>query len=401
MTEFRPLVFFGVVLMLTLALHTYLGHRLISPAGFEPGTRRILWCVLTFATLCIPCTFLLLPLSGAVWADRLQWIGYVVMGFWSLALIFVMLRDVAWFSTLAVQKVLDHEWIPHDPKRRNALLSSLNVGAIGLTAGFGTAALIKGSHLASVVRVRVPIENLPESLKGFTIAQLTDLHVGPTIRSKHMKAVVDTVNSLEPDLIAVTGDLVDGSVEGLAPHVAPLGTMKARHGSWFVTGNHEYYSGADAWIQHIRDSLHMNVLLDEHQVLDHDGAQVVVAGVTDITAPRMHAHHHSDAKKAFSGAPPGDFRLFLAHQPESERGARDQGVHLQLSGHTHGGQYAPFTWLIHLVKPFIKGLYPHHGGWLYVNPGTTYWGPPLRLGAPQEITLLELTAASPRGPREA
>ena len=387
------LMFFAVVVVLSTLLHAVLGWRLIEPAALSPTLRALAWAAMGLHAVAMPCTFLLLPQSGSRWADTLQWVGYVLMGFWSLLFAFTFLRDLGWMLGLALTKISGQSFIPHDPERRRAMLHTLNLGVFALTLGVGGAALAKSRQLAKVVALKIPIAGLPPALQGFRIAQISDLHVGPTIRREHMQAVVDVVNSLDADLVAVTGDLIDGPVSRLAPHVAPLADLKGRHGTWFCTGNHEYYSGVEECVAHCGDALGMTVLNDEHRVLEHDGARIVIGGVTDITAPAMHPAHVSSPTQAFAGAPVGDLRLLLAHQPESAYEASRNGVHLQLSGHTHGGQYLPFSWLIRLVKPFVKGLYSFRGLWVYVNPGTTYWGPPMRLGSQQEITLLELVAA--------
>jgi uncharacterized protein len=395
--DWRMVLFFSIVLVLSTLLHLVLGWRLIGPAELGPTAHRAAWIALIGHAILMPSTFLLLPMSGAKWADVLQWIGYVAMGFFSLLFVFVLFRDLGWLAALGVSKISGQEIIPFDPVRRRALLHALNIGVLALTAGVGTLAIIRSRQLAEVVALKIPIAGLPRALHGFRIAQISDLHVGPTIRKQHMEAVVAVVNSLDADLVAVTGDLIDGPVDRLAPHVAPLKGLNGRHGVWFCTGNHEYYSGVEEWVQHCEEALDMTVLNDEHRVIDHDGASIVLGGVTDITAKAIYPAHISSPTKAFDGAPKGDIRMLLAHQPESAYEASQHGVHLQLSGHTHGGQYLPFAWLIKLIKPFNKGLYSFRGMWVYVNPGTTYWGPPMRLGSPQEITLLELVAAESTG----
>jgi predicted MPP superfamily phosphohydrolase len=389
----RMLIFFLVVVALSTLLHGYLGWRLIETAALSPTARAVAWSLLGAHAVAMPCTFLLLPQSGARWADLLQWVGYVLMGFWSLLFAFTLLRDVGWLGALALSRLSGHDLIPHDPARRAALLRVLTGAVLAVSGGVGGAALVRSRRLAEVVALKIPVAGLPPALHGFRIAQISDLHVGPTIRKAQMEEVVAVVNSLQADLVAVTGDLIDGPVDRLAPHVAPLAGLRGRHGVWFCTGNHEYYSGVDAWTEHCAGPLGMTVLNDAHAVIEHGGARIVVGGVTDLTAPAMHPAHHSSPTMAFAGAPAGDLRILLAHQPESAYEASRNGVHLQLSGHTHGGQYIPFSWLIRLVKPFVKGLYSFRGMWVYVNPGTTYWGPPMRLGSPQEITLLELVAA--------
>ena len=195
------------------------------------------------------------------------------------------------------------------------------------------------------------------ALHGFTIAQISDLHVGPTIKRAYVEAVVDAVNALDVDMIAVTGDVVDGSVKQLAPHTEPLSRLASRHGSFFVTGNHEYYSGASAWIAEMR-RLGLRVLVNEHVVLKHDGAAVVVAGVTDYSTRRFDSAHRSDPVAALAGAPrAAAVKLLLAHQPRSAFEAAPAGFDLQLSGHTHGGQFFPWNFFVRLQQPFTAGLH--------------------------------------------
>jgi hypothetical protein len=241
--------------------------------------------------------------------------------------------------------------------------------------------------------VDVPVRGLPEALHGFTIAQISDIHVGPTIRSGYLQAIVHRVNSLGADMVAVTGDLVDGSVAELAGHVAPLAALRSRHGTFFVTGNHEYYSGAQAWIAELR-RLDVRVLLNEHVVLQHDGNEVVVAGVTDHGAHHFNSGHRSDPQASVLGAPIGAaLKLLLAHQPRSAMAAVGLGFHLQLSGHTHGGQFWPWNLFVRLQQPFTAGLHRMRDLWIYTSRGTGYWGPPKRLGAPSEITHLRMVSA--------
>ncbi|WP_175705019.1 metallophosphoesterase, partial [Burkholderia ambifaria] len=194
-------------------------------------------------------------------------------------------------------------------------------------------------RLARVVEVEVPIDDLPASLDGFTIVQISDIHVGPTIKRGYVEAIVNAVNRLQPDLIAVTGDVVDGSVARLAGHAAPLGALRARHGAFVVTGNHEYYSGADAWVAEFR-RIGLDVLMNEHRTIEHGDGRLVLAGVTDYSAGSFDPAHRSDPSAALAGAP-ADVRLrvLLAHQPRSANAAADAGFTLQLSGHTHGGQF--------------------------------------------------------------
>jgi predicted MPP superfamily phosphohydrolase len=193
--------------------------------------------------------------------------------------------------------------------------------------------------------------------------------------------------------VAITGDLVDGQVAHLQEHVAPLTGLVSKHGTFFVTGNHEYYSGAHAWIDELR-RLGLTVLMNEHVVLRHGAAALVVAGVADFSAHHFDESHRSSPHGALQGAPlDAAMRLLLAHQPRSAQAAAEAGFHLQLSGHTHGGQFWPWMHFVKFQQPFTAGLNRLQGLWVYTNRGTGYWGPPKRFGVPSEITHLRLVAA--------
>ena len=199
--------------------------------------------------------------------------------------------------------------------------------------------------------------DLPHALHGFSIAQISDVHVGPTIKRGFVEGVVRQVNALKADMIAVTGDLVDGSVQQLSAHTAPLAGLTARHGAYFVTGNHEYYSGERAWTAEI-GRLGLRVLKNEHVVLKHDGASLVLAGVTDFSAHHFDPAQRSDPAAALRGAPvDAGARILLAHQPSSAMAAADAGFDVQISGHTHGGQFWPWNFFIHFFQPFSSGLH--------------------------------------------
>jgi predicted MPP superfamily phosphohydrolase len=200
---------------------------------------------------------------------------------------------------------------------------------------------------------------------------------------------MDAVNRLDADVVALTGDLVDGSVQRLSGDVEPLAGIRARYGRFFVTGNHEYYSGAQSWIRKI-NHLGYTVLNNEHHIIGHRGRKILLAGVPDPQAGRFDDAQRSDPGKAISEAPPVDLKILLAHQPQSIFAAAKVGFDLQISGHTHGGQFFPWNLAIHLFQPYVAGLHLHEKTWIYVSRGTGYWGPPVRLGSPSEITLLRL-----------
>jgi hypothetical protein len=383
-------------------LHAYAGVRLLPALAAGPA---FAWPLAAVFALVLAASALLLPLAliGRRVASSprrrtvLAWAGMLAMGWFSSLFVFTLVRDGLLLLTALVQ-----------------LLWPEAVGTVAVTgAGTATAALAYPSALlvvaaalvatavggwnarrtAAIVRVDVPIADLPPALHGFTIAQISDIHVGPTIRAAYVRAIVERVNTLQADMVAVTGDLVDGSVAELAAHVAPLAAMRSRHGSFFVTGNHEYYSGAHAWIAELR-RLDITVLLNEHVVLRHGDSDLVVAGVTDHSAHHFDANHRSDPQRALAGSPASAaLRLLLAHQPRSASAAADAGFQLQLSGHTHGGQFWPWNHFVRLQQPFTAGLHRLQGLWVYTSRGTGYWGPPKRFGAPSEITHLRLVRA--------
>jgi predicted MPP superfamily phosphohydrolase len=243
----------------------------------------------------------------------------------------------------------------------------------------------------AVKRVRVPMANWPAAWEGMTVVQLTDVHVGHSLGRDFLDDLVAQVNALEPDIVAITGDLVDGSVEYLGEAVAALGNLQARHGVYFVTGNHEYFSGVEPWLTFLT-SLGIRILRNERVALERQGGTIDLAGIDDWMAEGFGNGHGADLPKALAGRDPQRPVILLAHQPRAVLEAARHGVDLQISGHTHGGQLFPFSLLVRLQQPYVSGLHRHGPTWIYVSRGTGYWGPPMRVGAPAEITHLTLVA---------
>ena len=241
--------------------------------------------------------------------------------------------------------------------------------------------------------IEVPVTNLPTALEGFHSVQVSDLHVGPTIGHHRVAEVVSIVNELKPDLVALTGDFVDGSVPQLGAAMSLLGGLESRHGSFFVTGNHEYYSGANAWIEAL-EGWGIRVLRNTMDIITHDGAELELLGVDDWRAARRVEGHGYDLDKAAAKRKTERTAVLLSHQPKAIDHAAKHEIDLVLSGHTHGGQIWPFNYVVALVQPYVKGLHRHtERTWIYVHSGTGYWGPPLRLGVPSEIASIRLTSA--------
>jgi predicted MPP superfamily phosphohydrolase len=206
-----------------------------------------------------------------------------------------------------------------------------------------------------------------------------------------VEEIVAVVNTLNADIVALTGDLVDGTVDQLADDVAPLGKIKSARGNYFVTGNHEYYSGVIEWVAEIK-RLGFTVLINEHRIIASGRGKMLLAGVTDYRESRMQPDHRSDPQKALNTVLKTDIKILLAHQPKSIFAASRAGYDLQISGHTHGGQFFPWNLVVGFTQPYVSGLYKHAGTQIYVSRGTGYWGPPVRVGSPSEITLIKLVS---------
>ena len=384
--------------LLSALLHGYIGLRLMPDFMADSLAAWVLAWVLVLSALATPLGLMAARVvARPSLAHVLTWAGLLFMGLFSSLFVLTFLRDVLlillWLANTMFESVLP-------ALQAFRAVSAEAVPVLGLLAtllGFWNA-----RRTAAVVRVDVPLAGLPAALQGFTMVQISDVHVGPTIRLPYLRRIVDRVNGLGADLVAITGDLVDGKVSELGRHVAPLADLQSRYGTFFVTGNHEYYSGAHAWIEELR-RLGLTVLINEHVVLTHGGlsgsdlgqgrADLVLAGVTDFSAHHFDEAHRSDPAVALQGAPPEAVRVLLAHQPRTAAAAAKAGFDLQLSGHTHGGQFWPWNLFVRFQQPFTSGLRRLDALWVYTSRGTGYWGPPKRFGASSEITVLRLVAA--------
>ena len=371
-----------------VVVHLYMGWRLLPdlPFGMAGAVSLILLLVLSAGVMPFG-EFARRNKHSPLW-DHLAGAGFLAMGFFSSLLVLTLLREVILLAGYAASG-----WLIDMASLQR--LHSWSAAAVPILAVLVTLVGFINARRRAVVRhVDIPIAGLPARLHGFSIVQISDIHVGATIKNGYVSRIVDAVNALDADLIAVTGDLVDGSVKRLSTHTEPLSRLAARHGAFFVTGNHEYYSGVDAWVAELR-RLGLCVLLNEHVVIEHDGEAVVVAGVTDYSAHHFDPAQRSDPAAAIAGAPPrAGVKVLLAHQPRSAYAAAKAGFDVQLSGHTHGGQFFPWNLLVKLLEPFAAGLHRLDGLWVYVSRGTGYWGPPKRFGAPSEITHLRLVPAA-------
>jgi predicted MPP superfamily phosphohydrolase len=270
-----------------------------------------------------------------------------------------------------------------------AVLHAALVGALVLA--LAAVALRGGLRLPNVRRVEITLERWPPALDGFRIVQISDIHIGPLLGRGFAEGLTRRVNALEPDLVAVTGDLVDGSVEALRDEVAPFAELRGRHGVFFVTGNHDVYSGGESWVERVKE-LGLRVLRNERVSIG--GAEGFdLAGVDDHRGDWVHGSTE-DLDAAVAGRDESRALILLAHDPGTFRRAAARGVDLQLSGHTHGGQIWPFVYLVRLAVPFVAGLYRVGKSQVYVSRGSGFWGPPMRLLAPAEIG--EIVLRTPR-----
>jgi predicted MPP superfamily phosphohydrolase len=279
--------------------------------------------------------------------------------------------------------------VPSPAGQRVLAAAVVVVSAVLLAWGYREA-----MRVPRVRTVEVGIAQLGRGLDGARVVLITDTHYGPIDRAGWSAKVVEAVNALEADVVCHTGDLADGPVARRRPQSRHLGDVRARMARTYVTGNHEYFGEADGWLEHMTE-LGWEALHNRHLVVERDGARLVVAGVDDRTARGSgRPGHGADHAAALAGAPPDTPVLLLAHQPKQVDAAAAHGVDLQVSGHTHGGQIWPFHLLVRLDQPVVQGLTRHgERTQLYTSRGTGFWGPPFRVFAPSEITLLVLRRA--------
>src|SRR6185437_15856731 len=368
-----------IVITLIVLLHLFIGIGLIPYLSLNRSLNILCICLLIVSSIVIPLGMFATRFNSKnrKLSDIVSWIGMLDLGLFSSLFILTLIKQIIFlfYNFFAgFNYELEHY----------ASLAVLVLAVLVTVIGF-----INARSLAKVVKINIPIVNLPKELENFTIVQISDIHVGPTIKYKYLSKIVDKVNKLNADMIAITGDLVDGSVENLSAHVQPLARLKSKYGSFFVLGNHEYYSGANEWIDEIR-SLGIVVLLNQHTVIQHNNIDLVIAGITDYSGEKFGIEHKSDPEKAQISAPLDAIKILLAHQPRSAIIAEKFGYDLQLSGHTHGGQFWPWNFFVTTQQPFNIGLHRINKMWLYINRGTGYWGPPKRLGKSAEITQIRL-----------
>jgi predicted MPP superfamily phosphohydrolase len=412
----RFIVFAVVTGLVTLLAHIYLYRRLFVDTSENPRWRRLggwvmaalgvplvlSWSVTRF--LPVDTTF---ALATAVWT----WMGaaiYLLFAFWVAGGI---RRVAGWVAAMAVPAPVAAQALtpsvlaeavapvalvaalepsrPVDVERRRFLARATAGGALLASGGVTGFGMWRAFHEPVVSEVAVRLPGLPRALDGFTIVHLSDIHVGPVIQRRFMDELVARCDALRPDLVCITGDLVDGNVASLSPAVSALRDLKSRHGTYFVTGNHEYYWNAAAWADAL-ERMDIHVLRNRHVRIGDAAASFDLVGVDDWAARNTRQGYNLDA--AIAGRDAERASVLLAHQPSNWVEAAKAGMGLQLSGHTHGGQFFPFTLAVSAIWRHDAGHFQEGNNHLYVSRGTGFWGPPLRVGSPPEIVKVTLMA---------
>jgi len=371
-------------------LHFYLAQRLVLDAALAPGLERglvIALAALAGLIVTLPLVERLFSMRPARW---IAWPATLWMGLMFLLFVGVAVSDLALWATGTPALAGDGDPAALVPAARGRAL--LVAGVAFGAGGFALAGALRGPR---VVRREIELARWPAALDGFRIAQISDVHIGILLDRRFARSVTDQCNALAADLIAVTGDLVDGPVERLRDEVEPFAELRARHGVYFVTGNHDHYSGAPGWVEVVR-KLGMCVLRNERLSIERDGASFDLAGVDDHQGT-FEEGWREDLDQALEGRDPERAVVLLAHDPRTFKKARRMGVDLQLSGHTHGGQIWPFRYFVRLATRWVAGLYREGDAQLYVSRGTGFWGPPMRLFAPAEITEIVIRRGGEHG----
>ena len=386
-------MFFIIFLTVLGLMHGYVGWCIFKGLDIKANYKILAIALVVIFTLLpvLPIAFRYIGYESSL-LDVLSLIGYTGLGFFFLTFLLFITKDIATKSWSFISSFFPSDikqQITIDLEKRQFLQKSLSVGiltVVGPTTAYGYYSARKGP---SIINQTIFLNDLPDAFENFTIAQISDLHVGPTIKKPYVEKVLNQISIINPDLIAITGDLIDGSIDYLKKDLEALSEMIANYGTYFVTGNHEYYSGAEKWLDET-DRMGFTNLVNEHDLISINNETITLAGVTDFRAHQIIPSHKSNPKNALRGSTDQKVKILLAHQPSSIFKANEAGYDFQISGHTHGGQFWPFTYPTKKANPYLSGLHNHNGTQIYVNSGTGYWGPPLRLGVPSEITLFKL-----------
>jgi predicted MPP superfamily phosphohydrolase len=396
------MLFVLLVFTLVALFHLYLWKRLVRDTTRPGRARRIGNGVMLGLVVLVFVTLLGSRFVGPEVSRWFAWPGYIWFGLMVYLLVFLMLLELPrlalrrWARGAPLVASATTETVEAPPpaapvgSRRVFIARAAAVAAGVASAGVVGTGMVSALGPPELTRLRIPLRRLDPSFAGFRIAVVADIHLGPLRGRAHTERIVRMINETSPDLVAVVGDLVDGTVEELGSAAEPLRDLVSREGNFFVTGNHEYFSGYQPWLTEL-DRLGVHPLRNERTSITRGGAAFELAGVNDVTGKSY--SDGPDFDRALSGRDPSRPVVLLAHQPVQVRDAASHEVDLQLSGHTHGGQLYPFHYIVRLAQPSVSGLSKVDDTWLYVNRGVGFWGPPVRVGAAPEITIVELDRA--------
>jgi len=384
-------IFIVVVLSVLIGSHYYFFLRLVrGPAWPAPWRNVAKWTIVCLGAS-VPLVFFLyriLPLGAA---RAILFIPYLWIGMMLLIAFFLLCADaIKLLGWLGFKVTGKGDWFAAFI-RQAVTQRAVALGVVGITLVLTPISIHNAMAEPILHRIDVKLERLPESMDGFKIAQLTDLHLGPTLQRDYLENVVRLTNAQHPDLVVITGDLVDAPVDRLLPVLEPLTRLESEHGVFFVTGNHEFYAGPEEWLPAL-EKLGLRVLQNERVSIENDGAAFDLAGIHDLQGGRFSPDYVPDLTAALCGRNEERELVLLAHQSLIIDEAERQGVGLVLSGHNHGGQIWPWMHLVRLQQPYLSGLHRQGKTAIYVSQGTGFWGPPMRLGTRSEIALLTLQA---------
>jgi predicted MPP superfamily phosphohydrolase len=391
---------FGLLLSVLIGLlHFYLWKRLVKDTTRRGRTRRVLTWVFVALTVLVVATLVLPRVIGPTASTWFAWPGYI----WFAVVVYLFLT----LAVLELPRLFLRGWVRRKPLTASATTvdappavpgvsrrvflartSAVTAGAVSaVTVGVGMANALGPPDL---LRVPIRLRRLDPAFNGYRIAVVSDIHLGPLTGPGHTARIVRMINETSPDLVAIVGDLADGTVDELGSAAEPLRDLVSRDGAFFVTGNHEYFIDDPlVWLREL-ERLGVQPLRNENTLIRRGGAAFDLAGVNDLSGRSI--HDGPDYSRALAGTSSSTPTVLLAHQPVQVSEAAARGVDLQLSGHTHGGQLWPFHYVVRLQQGHLAGLSTVDGTQLYVTRGAGYWGPPVRVGAPPDITVLSLHA---------
>ena len=377
MKRFFNFVFFLILILGSAAI--YIGNRISNWLELSLAWSIATYVILAFTVFFQLSSFLFKRFYSKFFDPEnsviFNYLSYLTLGIFTSLFIYVLAADIAiifWSLAIGLVNYNLVFWIV-----TAIVISSTIIGVF--QAAFGP----------KIYKIDIKIKNLPQGFDGFLIAQISDLHVGSVIGEKYTKKIVDLTNKLNPDIIVLTGDMIDGTTDQLRKKIAPIANLKAKNGVYFVPGNHEYYWNGPSWIEEF-SRLGARCLINQNILISKNDERILIAGIPDYEAGWMIKSHAPNIKKAAANASEPIIKILLSHQPKSYKEAEEAGFDLQLSGHTHGGQFFPWSLIVSWVQPYYKGLGKYKNMWIYTNRGTGFWGPPFRFGVPSEITLIKL-----------